>query len=158
MKQRFEKWRRLPLWEQLLLARLVVLLPMIGLGLQLIGYKRTRDVLGRLAIAFPVCGTKTSNCDMHPETAHRIAHLVTVAALYGFYRATCLRQSLALWWLLKRCGILAELRFGVRRESHGLDAHAWVELHGTALNDAQGITSRFTILNSSSPSSFVRKL
>ena len=77
----------------------------------------------------------------HPESANRIARLVAIAAYHGPYRATCLRQSLALWWLLRRRGIPAELRIGVRKDDGELQAHAWVEHDGQALNDAQNATA-----------------
>jgi len=68
---------------------------------------------------------------------------VAIAAGSGPVRATCLRRSLLLWWLLRRDGIETVLRVGVNRESGTLHAHAWVEYLGRPLNDADDIALRF---------------
>ena len=48
--------------------------------------------------------------------ARSAARMTTIAANRGPYRATCLRRSLLLLWLLRRRGITASIRFGVRRQ------------------------------------------
>ena len=126
--------------------RLVLLLPMIGAALQLFGYQCTRDRLARLS-RFSVRATPTEPCDTPGETARRVARVVSIAANHGPYRATCLRQSLALWWLLRRRGIAAEVRIGVRKEEGELLAHAWVEHGGRALNDGQGVSESYAAFN-----------
>jgi hypothetical protein len=45
-------------------------------------------------------------------------------------------ESLVLWWLLRRQGFDGDLRIGVRKHAGQLQAHAWVEHRGQALNDA----------------------
>ncbi len=45
---------------------------------------------------------------------------------------------MALCHVLHRHGIPAELRFGARKESAGLEAHAWVEHLGVPLNEDRG--------------------
>jgi hypothetical protein len=141
MRRRLEQLRALAPRERRLLARLILLLPAIGAALYLLGFKRTRDLLARLAPTQAdqdrLAGASTA------DEAQRIARLVAIAAHHGPYRATCLRQSLALWWLLRRRGIPAELRIGVRKDSGDLQAHAWVELAGQALNDPLGATSSY---------------
>ncbi len=107
-----------------MLARLVFLLPAVGASLRLLGFKRTRDLLERFA---PPLAQKRLDEIALFENANGIARLVAIAANHGPYRATCLRQSLALWWLLRRRGIPAELRIGVRKDDGDLKAHAWVE-------------------------------
>jgi hypothetical protein len=44
--------------------------------------------------------------------------------------SSCLRRSLVLAWLMRRRGLDAAVRFGVRRESSGIEAHAWVTCDG----------------------------
>lgn len=73
----------------------------------------------------------------------RLAWLVSVAARSGAYRATCLRQSLALWWLLRRRGFPAALRIGVGRRAQELRAHAWVELRGHVVNDHPAVADDY---------------
>ena len=48
--------------------------------------------------------------------------------------ATCLPRALALTWMLKRRGIAATVRLGVRTDAGALMAHAWVECQGITLN------------------------
>jgi hypothetical protein len=132
MRRRLEQLRALAPWEQRLLARLVLLLPAIGAALRLLGFKRTRDLLARL-VPTPADQDRLAGASTADE-AQRIARLVAIAAHHGLYRATCLRQSLALWWLLRRRGIPAELRIGVRKDSGDLQAHAWVEHAGAPLD------------------------
>lgn len=57
--------------------------------------------------------------------------------------ATCLPQSLSLWWLLRRRGVESQLRLGVRKEGGELKAHAWVEFGGVALNDRDDVRHRY---------------
>lgn len=57
--------------------------------------------------------------------------------------ATCLPQSLTLWWLLRRRGVQSQLRLGVRKEGGDLKAHAWVEAGGVALNDRDDVRHRY---------------
>ena len=53
--------------------------------------------------------------------------------------SNCLRQSLVLWYLLRRQGLKSELRIGMRRQEGVFQAHAWVEYQGDILNDIQGV-------------------
>lgn len=64
--------------------------------------------------------------------------MVQAAARRTLGGATCLEQSLALWWLLGRRGIASELRVGVRKDGEKFEAHAWVECCGVALGGAEG--------------------
>jgi hypothetical protein len=142
MPRRLDQWRALGPWERRLLMRLVLLLPMIGAALHLFGYQGTRDRLARLSRPSGR-SIPTEPCDTPGETAGRIARLVGIAANHGPYRATCLRQSLAVWWLLRRRGVAAEVRIGVRKEGGELQAHAWVEHQGRAVNHAQSVTASY---------------
>ena len=51
--------------------------------------------------------------------------------------STCLRRSLVLTALLRRRGLSANVRFGVRREADLLLAHAWVECDGVEIEAAR---------------------
>jgi transglutaminase-like putative cysteine protease len=59
--------------------------------------------------------------------------------------ATCLTKSLALAWLLRRRGIAAQVRVGVRT-ADGFESHAWVDLDGVALTDDRDTKGRFAEL------------
>ncbi len=67
--------------------------------------------------------------------ADRLATLVAAAARHHVRPMTCLPRALALQALLRRNGIQAELRIGVRREAGSLQAHAWVEHAGSPVGE-----------------------
>ena len=67
-----------------------------------------------------------------------------MAASQGPCRANCLKQSLALWWLLRLTGIESALRIGVRKGPVGVEAHAWIECRGPPLNDREDVSIRFS--------------
>lgn len=48
-------------------------------------------------------------------------------------RATCLVQAVALWLLLRRRGLAARVRLGVRQDKGVLEAHAWVDMAGATV-------------------------
>ena len=63
--------------------------------------------------------------------------MMNAADRHGLVHPSCLVKSLTLWWLLGRQGIGSELRVGVRKEGRNLEAHAWVEREGIALNEPE---------------------
>lgn len=66
------------------------------------------------------------------DTATKV---ITAGAFYP-RRAMCLEQSLALFVLLRRRGVPADLKVGV--QTLPFSAHAWVEVGGDAINEKQG--------------------
>ncbi|MGD8367160.1 MAG: lasso peptide biosynthesis B2 protein [Desulfobacterales bacterium] len=60
------------------------------------------------------------------------------------FPATCLVESITLWWMLRRRKIPADLRIGVRTITGAFESHAWVELHGTVLNDIDQVPTIYT--------------
>ena len=71
----------------------------------------------------------------------RVAWLLGAASRLAGLR--CLTQSVALLRLLSRRGVVADLCIGVRTENGRLEAHAWVECMGRAVNDNAGNLQRF---------------
>jgi hypothetical protein len=83
------------------------------------------------------------------ELARAAAFSVALAGAFFPGRAVCLEQSLALYVLLRRRGVPAELKLGV--QPFPFNAHAWVELDGEPLNeDPEGI-ARFVPLAEMQP-------
>jgi hypothetical protein len=88
------------------------------------------------------------------------ASMVKIAAKY-YKWATCLRKSLALWFLLRRQGIPTELQIGTRFEKEEFQAHAWVEYQGFVVGDRQFVKQHFVSfenLNLSLPSNLSTQL
>jgi hypothetical protein len=103
-------------------------------GLRLAGFQRWKSVLVRLTphrsnpAALPDSGVI--------ETAREIARIQEAVSRHLIFHASCLEQSLVLWWLLGRRGIPAELRIGARKDAGRFEAHAWVEFGNVVLNDS----------------------
>lgn len=123
------RWWALPARERWLFPLLLLMLPLVSLGLSLLGYRRMLALVERLG----------HRRQRHPATAaeleqaRRLATLLAVAGRRGL-PATCLRQALLLHLLLRRRGLSPQLLLGLRR-TDGLPAmHAWVELEGTSLD------------------------
>jgi hypothetical protein len=68
---------------------------------------------------------------------------VRCAARHHLYSMSCLNQSLTLAWLLATRGDKVVLRLGVSKQGERLEAHAWVELDGVALDCTGGLNRRF---------------
>ena len=75
--------------------------------------------------------------------AARLARLVESASRHHLRPMTCLTRSLALQALLRRQGIEADLRIGVRREDGLLHAHAWVEHAGVPVGEREDVDRTF---------------
>jgi Transglutaminase-like superfamily len=118
---------------QALFLRATVMLPLVSLSLRLRGFHRTRTTLERYL--------SHSVAPWNGESARRqaalTAQMVHAADRHGVVHPSCLARSLALWWLLGRQGITSRLRIGIRKENGKLEAHAWVEREGAALNEPE---------------------
>lgn len=73
----------------------------------------------------------------------RLARLVDTAARCYPRPMSCLPRSLVLEALLRRHGVEADLRIGVRRENGKLRAHAWIEDAGQPVGEPADIRRRF---------------
>jgi hypothetical protein len=84
----------------------------------------------------------TGTIQSEQEVALRIAkssRMVRAASRFGAIRATCLAQSLTLWFLLEQQNISSAIRIGVRKKDNRMEAHAWVERNGLALNETDEV-------------------
>ncbi len=102
--------------------------------LRLRGYKKTQgwlqEKLKRQKQTLPPVVIKTEDVEM-------TCRMVRAAERYSPGRATCLEESLLLWYLLQSQDISATLRIGVRKDGAQFEAHAWVEREGIALNQQE---------------------
>ena len=140
MRAQLDPWRALPGDERRLLVQLAVLLPVIGGALRWFGLRRTYRLLGG---AERPAASDTDGAEDSQTTAQRLVRLASIASRHGPYGATCLPQSLTVWWLLRRRGLAAELRIGVGKAEEHVRAHAWVELAGRAINNPPSIAEEF---------------
>lgn len=102
-------------------------------GLRFTGFRRWRAALDRFArVTAP---DQSLNASAKARIGADLARMETAAARYLPFRTNCLEQSLVLWWLLRRHGLMADLKIGARREADRFEAHAWVECEGGVIGD-----------------------
>lgn len=98
------------------------------------------------SLATPTAVIRDADATRLPE-ARKIALAVVRAARYGVFRPQCLVRSVAISRLLEGHGIGgAVVRIGVRRNQGEFLAHAWVELAGETLGDADDHVGTFVPL------------
>jgi hypothetical protein len=114
-----------------LLLAASTLLPVMALRLRLEGLSRVRSRVEHASGARDALAID------------RVARIVDIAARHAPVRVGCLPRALTLQWLLRRRGVPADLRVGVRKEGDRLDAHAWVEHAGTPLMEPADVAERF---------------
>jgi hypothetical protein len=115
------------------LAQAAALLPAVHLALKFVTVARLQSL-----------GARTALGSVSAELSQPTARMVRIAAGHGIYPAKCLEQSLVLRWLLQRQGIDARIFFGARKEDEQMEAHAWVEVNGVALNEEDDVHERFS--------------
>jgi len=135
---RIRKLRTLPAADRALLAQAAGALPLIAIGVKLMGVARLLRALQSFG------GPPAPAVAADLEAVRRAAWLVSVAARRGPIRGNCVSRSLTLWWLLRRRGLPSDFRVGVRTDTGRLEAHAWIEYGGAVVNDRADVHLRFT--------------
>jgi hypothetical protein len=134
----FDAWRRfshLSGSERATVLEAAVGLVVTWLALRVVGFRRWKNVLDApIFVAHP---STLAAGDLLARARH-ITRLQSAAARHLFLRTNCLEQAMVLCFLLRRSGIAADLRFGARKQSARLEAHAWVEYRGVPLNEDRG--------------------
>jgi hypothetical protein len=74
---------------------------------------------------------------------HLANPVATVASALRLDRRGCVARATFLWWLLRRRGIAAEVVIGSRMIDGRLEAHAWVEVDGSVIDDAPDVRERY---------------
>lgn len=137
MLSRLRRYRALAPEDRRVLVLAAGLLPLAALSLRIGGLRRAQAIMDRclpLAPRGPGAGA---------AVAERLALLVAAAARHGPFKAKCLPVALAARGMLRRRGLAAELRIGVRKVGSRLDAHAWLEHEGTPLAQGGDVRASF---------------
>lgn len=138
------KWRRFRLRtpeERSLILRACMILPLAGVGMRVFGFQRWKEMIEKFSLSdsrppsLPV--------EAQREPALRAVRAVRSAELHGLTKPNCLERSMTLWWILQRQGIDGELHIGARKQEDKFEAHAWVELDGGVLNDAEDVHEHY---------------
>lgn len=111
----------------------------VKLGLAVLGFGRT------LSVSKWLLRRRGAEC-ASPTVLGAAARRVALVAAFFPGRALCLQQSLALWVLLRRRGVDADLRLGV--QPYPWAAHAWVEHRGEPINESPELVRSFVTLPS----------
>jgi hypothetical protein len=138
------KWRRfqrLPSLERTLILRAMVLLPLTEVGLRAIGFRRWKQFIEQFSPS--IRQRQIPKPEEESKLAERYARAVFLAERNGVGTPNCLERSLTLWWLLRCGGIEGELHIGARKNDSKFEAHAWVELRGTILNDSPEVHQHY---------------
>lgn len=141
--QKRRTWSRFSNRQRFLFLQALGLLQMVALSLQFWGLKRTQTALMRLP-----------QPDLSAPSKEQLAsigatlQMVQIAARYSRRWTTCLKNSLVLWYLLRRQGIAANLQIGVRLEQGQFQAHAWVEYQGLVVGDRADVRQQYTAFDS----------
>ncbi len=136
---KWRRFRRLSVLERRILLRALFLLPLTGAAIHTVGFRFWKRFLTKFT-------PKNSDAPVTAESlqsARRIARMVVAASREGIFHGKCLEQSIVLWWFLVRRGFPAELQIGGRHGSTGFEAHAWVEIAGTVINDHEAVGQDF---------------
>jgi len=140
MMQALHRFRRLTGLERTIVLEAAAALPTTWIAMRVAGFRICKTALTRpLSAASPGAATFAGTL----ASAQKVARLEAATARALFFRSTCLEQSLALCWMLRRRGMSPVLRVGARKDADRLEAHAWVEIEGIALGDAAGQHEHF---------------
>lgn len=140
MASPWQRFRRLSRLEQRMFVRGLVLLPLTACTLRVFrlqNVERLMDWRLRHAPSAPV--DAAGNAD----TLKSVSRMVEAASRYGLVRGNCLSKSIVLMYFLRRSGVDAQLRVGGRKEGKAFEAHAWVELGTTPINDCPDVRQHF---------------
>lgn len=103
------------------------LLIIARIALVVMGFQRTAVIFNRF------CRRVAPRAPVDRARVKTLSYAISMAAAFLPARMLCLERSLVLYYSLRRAGVGATLRLGVRAFPFG--AHAWVELDGSPVND-----------------------
>jgi Transglutaminase-like superfamily len=110
----------------------------LKMALRAYGFGRVVEWIGRRVES--ISATAWLEADVVRAAEHAVA---MAGALYPG-RALCLEQSLVLYYVLRRRGVLVTYCHGV--QPRPFEAHAWIEYRGEAINDVPEHVKRFARL------------
>jgi hypothetical protein len=126
----------LPARSRAVVARSLLLLPVVAALLRTAGFARTRSWMRKLRPRAPAIGA------VEPREIARLVHAAAARLGIG-----CLPRSVVLLRFLESYGRRARIRIGVHKTSReNLAAHAWVELDGRALGERADLLERHVAL------------
>ena len=143
LRRKAETWHSLSKSDRALVIKAMFLLPIVATSLKTVGLRRTQSWLTRNSLGPILPPTEQTRANVR-----RAAQMVAVACRRHPLRSNCLPRTIVLWSLLRRRGIDADVRIGVRCDTEGaVKAHAWLEWNGEVLNDAADVARQYLPFN-----------
>ncbi|MDH3254415.1 MAG: lasso peptide biosynthesis B2 protein [Acidobacteriota bacterium] len=139
-KGRWQRFRRLSRDEKKTLVQAWCLLPLVDVCLRAASFESAKKALGVVVGKEP----SVPDLDVEPE---RLSRLVEIASRQHLWPIRCLPRAMVLEGLLRRSGVDCALQIGARREARGVAAHAWVEIEGRPIGEAENVDERFPPLS-----------
>jgi len=133
-------WRLKPNLQGFALESAVVL-TLTWVGLRSLGFRRWQKLLNGLTPAASPISAGISEPLL--DRCRAMARVEQAVARRLPFQFNCLDQSVALWWMLRRRGVAAEIQIGGRKDAADFKAHAWVEAGGNALPDGSEVHRHF---------------
>ena len=128
--------RRLSLADKWLFFRAYILAVFTRGCIRLFGFKKTMKILS------PFSALKKT--DKYQLVDIKQYHKLSVLSYRaGKYLFNCLAICIAYWVLLRRRGIITELKFGMVLEGDKLKAHSWLEYEGQPFTDGDEINIKY---------------
>jgi len=145
MWEPLQRYRALDPEARKTFRRAAAFLPLVRISLRWRGFKKTQEWLqGKL----PADNSQPAQPQFAPARVEMTCRMVRAAVHYGFSGVTCLEESLTLWYFLRRQSHAAHLRIGVRKQAEKFEAHAWVEVAGTPLNQTEEVHQHYAAFKS----------
>jgi Transglutaminase-like superfamily len=143
LRRKTETWQSLSQSDRALLMNALFLLPIVATSLKAVGLRRTQ-----LWLAGNPLATTPSSREQTRANVRRAAQMVAAACRQLPIRSRCLPRTIVLWSLLRRRGINADVRIGVRCDAQGkFQAHAWLEWNGEVINGAGDVARQYLPFN-----------
>ena len=118
-------------WKGTMTIHAVLVFLLLDIGVRVFGFPRTFQLMDKWCRRGGVVGAPAAQ----RRTVRLAVEAVRTANRYYCRRGPdCLPRALAIFVLLRRRGVPATLRIGVKRYPFG--AHAWVECRGEVLDDS----------------------
>jgi len=118
-------------------------LPLLRVGLRLFGLQRVLVALRHRP--------RPGATPMSLDEMKRYGDLINRAARQGLFQDSCLTRSVLLCRMLQGKGMEPRLRIGVRLAASELEAHAWVEVDDTPVNDRADIAGHYAPFHAAIP-------
>lgn len=127
---------------------------LIWVSALLIKFVRLHPLIQGLDRLLPAPNRAAADGDLLARAEHIAALFVAVANLHPM-RTTCLPRAVALWWLLRRARIDAQIVLGVQpvrqHRASSIAAHAWVEVMGQGVGDPQQTHTAYSTILTTLP-------